>query len=271
MRLSQAPFLLLVLLLVGLPGKILAQVTTDNGAPADAGLVIYTENYPPLNYEEIGEAKGLSVDLLLEMFVRAKIPKERFDVVVVPWARGYTETQRRPNTILFSTVRTPAREKLFNWVGPIGISRMVLLARRDRNIDVADGANFNNYKYGLVQHSRGDQAMREAGTNPDQFIYLNSPLSAAHMLARGRVDAWAFERIVSFWVLQKLGYKAQDFKVIYAFDKYQYYFAFNPETDPELIAKLQTALDSIRADGTMSAIVEGHIPGASETFLKILE
>jgi len=243
----------------------------EKQADTDTALTIYTENYPPLNYEEIGEAKGLSVDLLLEMFTRAGIEQERHNILVVPWAHGYTETQKRPNTILFSTVRTPAREKLFKWVGPIGISRMVLLARRDREIDVADGANFNIYKYGVVQHSRGDQALQEGGANPRQFIYLNSPLSAAHMLARGRVDAWAFERIVSFWVLQRLGYKAQDFKVVHSFDKHPYYYAFNLDTDPALIAKLQAALDKLRADGTMAAIVEGHIPGASQIFLKDFE
>lgn len=265
MKISTAALLILCLAMVASPPLSAQETLVPTPAPGE--LTIYTENYPPLNYEEIGEAKGLSVDLLLEMFERAGIPKERHNIVVVPWARGYTEAQRRPNTILFSTVRTPAREKLFKWVGPIGISRMVLLARRDREIDVAGGAKFNDYKYGVVQHSRGDQALQEGGADPKQFIYMNSPLSAAHMLARGRVDAWAFERIVSFWVLQKLGYKAQDFKVVHSFDKYHYYFAFQPDSDPVLMEKLQTSLDELRKDGTMTAIIEGHIPGASMLFM----
>jgi polar amino acid transport system substrate-binding protein len=234
----------------------------------DKGLAIYTENYPPLNYEENGEAKGLSVDLMLEIFKRAELPYERHNITVVPWARGYTETQRRPNSILFSTVRTPEREGLFKWVGPIGVSRMVLITKRDASMTLNNAEDFNKFKFGVVQHSRGDQALQfEAGVEKENFIYLNSPLSAAHMLARERVDGWAFERIVAFWVLQKLGYRAQDFKVSHAFNQYHYYFALHPDTDDAFIAKLQTALDSINADGTLAAIVEGHIPGAAGFFL----
>ncbi len=245
-------------------------VTSQPSANTDpyADLKIYTENYPPLNYDEAGEAKGLSVDLLLEMFNRAGIKRERLDILVVPWERGYSEAQIRPNTILFSTTRTPAREKLFKWVGPIGLSRVVLIARRDSEIDLTDEASFARYRYGAVKYSRGDLALQRGGTPPKQITYLNSPLSAAHMLARGRVDAWAFERISAFWVLQKLGYRSQDFKVVHAFKKRQYYYAFQPDSDPDLITALQSALDKIRADGTMAAIIEGHIPGASEIFLQ---
>jgi len=268
MKILLAPFTALALLLAGVSGQTIAEEAAPKTASPATDLTIYTETYPPFNYEEIGEARGLSVDLLLEMFARANIKKERHDIIVAPWATGLAEVQSKPNTVLFSTVRTAARENQFKWVGPIGTSSIVLIARRDNDIDVSKTEDFKKYKYGIVQDSSGDEALREAGADSQSFIYLNSPLSAAHMLARGRVDAWAFERIVSFWVLQKLGYRAQDFKVVHAFNKHQYYFAFNPDTDPALIAKLQSALDAIIADGTIISIVEGFIPGASDSFLR---
>jgi len=231
-------------------------------------LAIYTENYPPFNYEEVGEAKGLSVDLLLEMFERAGIKKERHDIVVAPWATGFAALQKNPNTVLFSTVRTHARDNQFKWVGPIATSRIVLVARRDSTMDVTDAEDLGKYKYGIVENSSGDEALKESGVSATSFVYLNSPLSAAHMLARRRVDAWAFERVVAFWVLQKLGYRAQDFKVVHAFGKRHYYFAFNKGTDPKLLEKLQAALDDIKKDGTMTSIVDGYIPGGSHSLLE---
>ena len=262
-------------LLIGLAGalalpstaKLAAQDTADIGAESPVELTIYTENYPPFNYEELGEAQGLSVDLLLEMFKRAGIKKERHHIVVAPWATGFSAVQENPDTVLFSTVRTEARENQFTWVGPIAISRVALVARRDNDIDVNNGKNLNNYKYGIVPNSSGHEALQEGGVTTSNFVYLNSALSAAHLLARGRVDAWAFERVVSFYVLQQLGYRAQDFKVVHAFKKQHYYFAFNKETNPALLAKLQTALDSIKTDGTMTSIVDSYIPGASQSLL----
>jgi len=258
-------------------GAFLALIALSTPLPAqefqgaETALKIYTENYPPLNYEEDGEARGLSVDLLLEMFERAGIQKQRHDIIVTPWATGYAAIQNTPGAVLFSTVRSPARNNEFAWVGPIGVSNIVLVARRDRAINVANGKNFNAYEYGVVKNSSGDEALKAAGTDPQRLIYLNSPLNAAHMLARGRVDAWAFERTVSFWVLQSLGYRAQDFKIVHAFDKHKYYYAFNLDTAPALIAKLQAALDSIANDGTLTSIVEGYIPGASTSFLGQIE
>lgn len=236
----------------------------DTKAPA---LTLFTENYPPLNYEENGEAKGLSVDLLLEVLSRAKLPFERHHITVVPWARGYSETQQKPNTILFSTVRLPEREELFKWVGPIGISRGILIARKDSPIRILNENSFAEYTYGVVQHARAELALKQTTADPEKFIYVNSPLSAAHMLARGRVDAWAFERIVSFWVLQKLGYRSQDFRIVHSFDESEFHYALNLHTDQAIVDRLQAALDEIRADGTLEVIVEGHIPGASASFI----
>lgn len=268
MKLSAVFLVGFTMVLTLTPAKPAAQETPETGATAPDALTIYTENYPPFNYEEIGEAQGLSVDLLLEMFVRAGIKKERHDIIVAPWSTGLAAVRENPGTVLFSTVRTVAREDKFKWVGPIATSRIVLVARQDSDIDVKDGVDFNKYRYGIVQNSSGDEALKEGHVDASNLVYLNSPLSAAHMLARGRVDAWAFERIVSFWLLQKLGYRAQDFKVVHAFEKRQYYFAFNKKTDAALLAKLQTALDDIKADGTMTSIVDAYIPGGSHSLLE---
>lgn len=230
-------------------------------------ITFFTENYPPLNYEERGQPQGLSVDLLREIFNRLEVPFGPETSVVVPWARGYTETQVRKHSALFSTVRTPAREHLFKWVGPIGRSNIVLVARKDAGVMLDPPSRLGLYTFGVVQHDRGEQALLEAGVSPEKFVHMNSPLSAAHLLARGRVDMWAYERVVSYWVLHRLGYRVQDFEVAYTFERSQYYYAFNRDTDDRLIQLLQQTLDDIHREGTMTTIVESYIPGASAAFL----
>ena len=54
-----------------------------------------------------------------------------------PWVRGYELALSQPNTVLFSTTRTPARESSFHWVGPIAQDRVVLLAHRDAPMVIA--------------------------------------------------------------------------------------------------------------------------------------
>lgn len=220
-------------------------------------LTIYTENYAPFNYEENGVVKGLNVELLIEVLKRANIDKTPDDIILTSWARGYKETQRRKNSLLFTAARTPQREKLFKWVGPIGASHMALIARTNRNIDLKSNG-FNAYKYASMKDVRGEQALLTAGTKPNNILHVNSTQSAAHLLARGRVDAWAYDRIVSFWVLQTLGYDPKNFKVIHSFNRYNHYFAFNKDTNSNLIERLQHALDTIQEDGTHAALIEKY-------------
>lgn len=230
-------------------------------------LTIYTENYPPLNYEKDGLAEGLSVDILLEAFKRIGVTLDQETIIVAPWARGYVETQKRANTMLFSTTRSTAREQLFGWVGPIGYASTVLMARKDSSIRLLDKDDFFTHRYGVVQHDRGEQALKELGLPSSLMIQMPSPVSAARMLARDRVDLWAYERLVSFWLMQKIGFKAHDYEVVHSFETFQYYYAFNKETPGHFLKVLQTAIDSMRMDGTMETIVEAYMPGAAGSFL----
>ena len=220
-------------------------------------LTIYAENYAPFNYEENGVIKGLNVDLLMEVLKRAGIDKTPNDIILTSWARGYKEAQRRKNTLLFTAARTPQRENLFKWVGPIGASHMALIARTDRNVDLTNNG-FNAYKYASMKDVRGEQALLSAGTKSDNILHVNSTESAAHPLARGRIDAWAYDRIVSFWVLKTLGYNPQNFKVIHSFNRYNHYFAFNNDTDADLIERLQHALKTLQEDGTHAALIKKY-------------
>ena len=54
----------------------------------------------------------------------------------VPWARGYRMATTQPDVGLFVTVRTPERETLFRWVGPIISTSTTLYARSGEALPV---------------------------------------------------------------------------------------------------------------------------------------
>ncbi len=93
-------------------------------------LNIYTEEFPPYNYTHNGELQGFTVDLLVEATQRIGAPILAKDINVYPWPRSYRILKSEANTVLFSMAYTPNREKLFKWVGPIGKTRSVLLAKK---------------------------------------------------------------------------------------------------------------------------------------------
>ena len=99
-------------------------------------LTFYTEHLPPYNYEENGNVKGLSVDLLEAISLRMghQIPRE--NVQIVPWETGYQSALTENNSVIFSTGRIPSRESLFRWAGPISVERDVLFANADAELTI---------------------------------------------------------------------------------------------------------------------------------------
>ena len=66
-----------------------------------------------------------------ELLKREKI---EFTLEVFPWARGYKMALNEPNTALYSTTRTPERETLFKWVGPLASNDWVMFGKKGTKI-----------------------------------------------------------------------------------------------------------------------------------------
>ena len=81
-------------------------------------LQLYTEQYPPLTFRNnSGEITGFGTDIAGEIMRRNNIFA---DIRLSTWSNGYDLALSNPNFCLFTMDRTPIRENLFQWVGPIG-------------------------------------------------------------------------------------------------------------------------------------------------------
>jgi len=63
-----------------------------------------------------GKIAGVATDRLVAALKRADIP---YRISVYPWLRAYDMALKDPFTCVYSTNRTPEREALFSWVGPL--------------------------------------------------------------------------------------------------------------------------------------------------------
>lgn len=128
----------------------------------DPDNILYmTENYPPYNFVENGQLKGISVDLMVLMLEKLGSKKTREDIRIFPWPRGYQGVLNRPNTSLFAMTRTEEREKLFNWVGPFYAEKIVLIARKSRQIKISSIKDLVRYKIGVVSKDVGELVLAE--------------------------------------------------------------------------------------------------------------
>ena len=224
--------------------------------PAAAELTIITEEFPPLNYTENGKLTGAMTGVVREIIRRLGIAD---DIQVMPWARGYKRLLTEPNTVLFTTARTEARESLFHWVGPLHSARIELYARKSdpRQIDSIEAA----MQVGAIATYRDD--VREQMLKSLGFANLdssNSPLSDIRKLMSGRVDLWVFDNVGVQQVAHEAGIEPQDIKAVLTLQQQLSYIAISKPTSPAIVRRWQVTLDEMKADGTFWWLTRKWLP-----------
>ena len=166
--------------------------------------------------------------------------------------------ERVKNTVLFSMTRTPERENLFRWVGPIFKNTTYLIASKKQNIKITSSEDLLNYKFGTINNDASEMFLFRLGLNIDQFTRHNNTLSNLLMLDRGRVDF-----IVSGWEAfisdaNLAGLNPDDFEKVYTVDSSDVSFAFHLDNPDWIIQRFQKAFDDIKGEGLYGRILEKY-------------
>ncbi|TMX45807.1 transporter substrate-binding domain-containing protein [Vibrio sp. Hep-1b-8] len=205
-----------------------------------------TEQYPPYNYQNDGVVQGIAVDVLAAASAHIESPVGLEAIQVQPWPRAYRTALIKPNTVLFSTTRTKLREHIFQWAGPISTTRIVVLAKRSRNIVINQTIALAQYRIGVIRDDVGEQLLLELGVPRDSMIESSVPDMLASQLAKDRIDLWAYEENVAKWWLKSAGYSTEEYEVVHVLREGELYFAFNLEVDRKLVSQLQKGVDALK-------------------------
>ncbi len=230
-------------------------------ADADTNIKIYTEHYPPNNMKIGGKLTGSSVEVLDAMFKQMNSNQRIEDIKLTNWSRAYSVALKLPNSMVFSTTRTKAREKLFKWVGPISTTTVGVIALKSKNIVIKDISDFANYKIGAVLKDVAEQLLLEKGVSKRNIQHVNGADAikmSFNKMEKDRIDMFAYNTIVALNDAKKNGFDTSKYEIIYKLTVADLSFAFNKKTDDKIIQKWQNALDKVKANGTYSNIMNKY-------------
>ncbi len=207
----------------------------------------YTEDFPPYNYLENDELKGIGPKIIKEL---AREVGEEPKITVLPWARAYKYAQEMPDVGIFSIVRTPKREDVFQWVGPIYTVRIGLYTVKE-NMSLYQGTNEEN----LEQARRvGDIAVQLGGAGEEllttlKFQNLNKIVNinkALFLLLKGRYDLLETSDAYMAYMAKEEGVSVDVVSEAAFIGQYDMYLAFSKSTPLTTVQKWQNALDRIQ-------------------------
>ncbi|MEJ6003331.1 substrate-binding periplasmic protein [Paucibacter soli] len=214
-------------------------------------LQINTEDSPPFNMLVDGQITGSATAKIRALMHMAKLA---YKIELMPWRRAYEDALRRDHTCVYSTTRTPERESLFKWVGPIAFNEWVLFGRSDSGIQLGKLEDARPYTIGAYN---GD--VRESYLRAREFKVETAVADAINprKLMLGRIDLWVSGRYDGHVLISQGGYQGKIVPLL-NFYRSELYLACNPQLDEQLIDRLNVLLAVMHRDGTITAIDEQY-------------
>jgi polar amino acid transport system substrate-binding protein len=223
---------------------------TAGWTAAATPLLITTEHAPPASMKAGDHVVGRETDKVREIMARTGTD---YKIDLLPWKRAYTMALSQPQTCVYSTSRTPERDRLFKWVGPTDEAEWVFWGRADHEFPLKTLEDARKLRIGTYNGDARDEYLRSRGFNVDP---ATNDLVNPQKLLMGRIDLWA--------VGMRSGVQLPPYewtgKVVplLVFNRVKVYLACNPSVPDELIARLNAALDEMRRDGTLARLARQY-------------
>ncbi len=222
-------------------------------------LTLMTENYPPFNMsiEDKNFAResgidGISTDIIREMMKRTQF--EYSMTLRSPWNRIYEMTRKKANYGLFSTTLTEERKPLFKWVGPLVENGWGIFKKAGSSIEVSSLEDLKNYKVGGYKGDASTEFVKSKGI---KVIETALDKHNAEKLAIGRIDLWVSSRFTAHHIAEAAGVDTP--VAIHSLKSVDLYLALNLNTPDSTVKKLQSALDSMKKDGTTQDLIQNYL------------
>lgn len=223
------------------------------GLPLHAGTVqILTLEEPPLGYSNsAGKLDGISVDLVRELQQRVG---NREPIQVLPWARAYRLARNEPDTLLFTTTRTPERSPLFHWLLRVNRNAWILYARRDHALAVTDIEDARAVEsIGVLRGGAHERMLQSEGfTN---LVPMTSYVQLLQNLAKERLEMVFYSASGFLVSASKAGITPDEFIPLYSLLTPESYIVLSKMgTDTATLNRWRQAAESIQSDGTYERI-----------------
>lgn len=213
-------------------------------------LIIATEEYPPYNMSGAnGTVTGISTDIVRALLDAAGY---EYEIAVYPWARAIALARTQVNTCVYSMSRTPERETLYKWIGPLVSNDWSLFARsgasRPQTLDETMLMRIGSYQ--------GDAIVAYLQTRGHMVdVAASDDLNPKKLLA-GRIDFWATGKLIGQYRLKQQGIEGVE--PVLTFNHTEMYLACQNQLPDAQVQKLNQVLRTLEKAGTVKKIYASY-------------
>ena len=228
-------------------------------AQAPPPWIAVTEEWPPFNYADAnGNATGFSTEVLQHVLAKAQLS---MPIKIFPWARSYRMATLRENTLIFTLARTPEREKLFTWIGPIAARESYLFRLGQRaEIQPKTPQEIGKYVVGVVRADVSERELLNLGLVEGRNLDVSSDdISLFRKLKAGIIDMLPSNELAAQYRARQLHFDHELVKVMVLVKQGGFYLGVSKNSDPVVVSKLQKAMDELKQSGELGALYNHYL------------
>ncbi|WP_051293657.1 substrate-binding periplasmic protein [Pseudoduganella violaceinigra] len=225
----------------------LALVLSIPAAALAGDLRLLTEYSPPDIMRDGERIYGISPDLLRLAMAKTGLP---YSMEIMAWRRAYVLALQKPDTCVFSTGRTPDREDLFKWVGPLREVDWTFFGMADAPFKLTALEDARPLRIGTYHGDVRHSYLEARGFIVDS---TQEDLANPKKLLAGRIDLWATGMQNARREIARNGWTGKIVPLL-TFNSSQLYLACNKGVPDATTSAINAALAELQRDGSAAAI-----------------
>lgn len=159
-------------------------------------LNIYGGSTPKLQYVLDGKAGGPATRVVEHLMQNAGIA---YNIRVSNWARAHKQYSEDPQSLMFSIVRTPAREKQYRWLASLGMVDLHIGRKSTRTeLNPKSFDDLKGYSIGAVRNAYTHRLLENQGfkLNEDFFV-VATPSELMQLIQHDKLDFVFYEPTIT--------------------------------------------------------------------------
>ncbi len=220
-------------------------------------IMLYTEHFPPYNFEDEGTLKGINFELVELMCKRAKLDCQ---FTLLSWNRAYQAAKNNQNSGVFSTSRNAQRELKFLWVGPLVSSTANFYRLKSRSdISIVNETDLLKYTVAAAHNDVYEDVLLDLGFEQNKnLLDVSGADNGTKLFLAGKLDLMIASPNT---LVHKVGSKIDLIEPVFSLDTAKLegnHIAFNLDTSPIIIKKLNDALIELYQKDIQQQLIEKY-------------
>ena len=220
-----------------------------------------TLHYPPYQYMEAGQAKGIAIEIISDAIKRSQA--EGIDFTFYPWRRAVNSIEFGNSDMLFNAGKNQTRQEWGHYVdSPLIVQRYVFFKRK--NSDIQINPNFDNAKQIPIAIRTGylyGTGMFRNALDENRFSFIvesETTMQSIELLLNKRVDIFVGDYLPVMHYIKEKGLehqvdivksaKTKDNQIVLEWPTYIIFS--KKKVTKQYVDRINVILDEMKVDGS---------------------